>query len=224
MENIPKKMHKANHNKSSTKEENKESRIIIPINPRNSQNSNKQRKREYFDRKLDENLLKNIKKISNSKERLVSLLAEIQEPLDDFGDKFNSRQWELVMYCFNDLNLDLLWNKPHMVKAPEYMKTIKGDKNFKYSLGDIYFLRNRFKLLRFIRRRLRDHEAWISTYSSEETSFEPIVSVECYRKSNFVKRRDLKESQKKLEEKINSDYKETKIHKPSLKDVIIDID
>ena len=63
------------------------------------------------------------------------------------------------MYCFNDLNLDLLWNKPHMVKDPEYMKTIKGDKKFKYSLGDIYFLRNRFKLLRFIRKRLRDHEA-----------------------------------------------------------------
>ena len=138
MENIPKKMHKANPNKSSTNEENKESRLIIPTKPRNSQKLNKQKKREYFDKKLDESLPQNIKKISKSKERLVSLLAEIQEPLDEFGDTFNSRQWELVMYCFNDLNLDLLWNKPHMVKAPEYMKTIKGDKNFKYSLGDIF--------------------------------------------------------------------------------------
>ena len=89
MENIPKKMHKANLNKSSTNEENKESRLIIPTKQRNCQNSNKQRKREYFDRKIDENLLQNIKKISKSKERLVSLLAEIQEPLDEFGDTFN---------------------------------------------------------------------------------------------------------------------------------------
>ena len=138
MENIPKKELRANPTKSSTKEENKESRLIIPIKPRNSQNSNKQRKREYFDRKLDENLLKNIKKIPNSKEGLVSLLAEIKDPLDEFGDKLNSRQWERVMYWFNVLNLALLWNKPHNVKAPEYMKMIKQNPNYEYSLGDIY--------------------------------------------------------------------------------------
>ena len=224
MENIPKKMIKANPNKSSTKEENTESRLIIPIKPRDSQNSNKQRKREYFDRKLDENLLKKIKKISNSKERLVSLLSEIKEPLDEFGDKLNSRQWERVMYWFNVLNLELLWNKPHNVKAPEYIKIIKQNPNYEYSLGDIYFLRNRFKLLRFIRQRLRNYEAWIGTYTSEETSPEPIVSVECYRKSNFVKKSDFKESQKILDDKINADYKDTKKDKPSLKDIIVDID
>ena len=224
MENIPKKELRANPTKSSTKEENKESRVIIPIKQRNYQNSNKQRKREYFDRKLDENLLKNVKKISNSKERLVSLLAEIKEPLDEFGDKLNSRQWERVMYWFNDLNLSLLWNKPHKVKAPEYMKMIKQNPNYEYSLGDIYFLRNRFKLLRFIRQRLRNYEAWIGTYTSEETSSEPIVSVECYRTSNFVKKRDFKESQKILDDKINTDYKETKKDKPSLKDIIVNID
>ena len=92
MMNIPKKELKAKPNKYSTKEVNKESRLIIPIKPRNSQKSNKQRKREYFDRKLDESLLQNIKKISKSKERLVSLLAEIKEPLDESADKLNSRQ------------------------------------------------------------------------------------------------------------------------------------
>ena len=185
MENTPKKDLKANPIKSSTNEENKESTSFVPIKSRNNQKSNMQKKREWFDRKLDESLVQNIKKICNSKKILIFLLTEIKEPLDDFADKFNSRQWERVMYCFNDLNLELLWSEPHKIKAPEYMKNIKGDIKFKYSLEDIYFLRNRFKLLRFIRERLRNHEAWIGTYTYEETSSEPIVSVECYSKANL---------------------------------------
>ena len=53
MENTPKKDLKANSIKSSTNEENKESTSFVPIKSRNNQKSNKQRKREYFDRKLD---------------------------------------------------------------------------------------------------------------------------------------------------------------------------
>ena len=97
------------------------------------------------------------------------------------------------------------------------MKMIKQNPNYEYSLGDIYFLRNRFKLLRFIRQRLRNYEAWIGTNTSEETSPEPIVPAECYSKDRFAKKRYFKESQKILDDKINADNKETKKDKPSLK-------
>ena len=112
----------------------------MDLNKSNEVPTWKEKKAKLFQKRLNKTLRNNIKRLKNGKDRLISLLWNIEFPLVYFSNNPNMKFWIQIMNWFNELKIETLLNEPSKIITPASVKKQMNNELFEFSEDDKLFL------------------------------------------------------------------------------------